>query len=50
MKRDLTIDFIKGIAIILMVYCHASAWWTEYLELRKWIHLFHMPVFFLAFG
>ena len=50
MKRDLTIDFIKGGAIVLMVYCHGSDCWAGNVMFRRWVALFHMPVFFLAFG
>lgn len=45
-KRDLTIDFIKGICIILMVIGHSGApEWLFYI-----IYSFHMPVFFLVSG
>ena len=50
MKRDLTIDFIKGVAIVMMVYCHASDCWAGNVMFRRWVALFHMPVFYLAFG
>lgn len=45
-KRDMTIDFLKGICIILMVVGHSGA--------PKWLHdiiyTFHMPVFFIISG
>lgn len=43
-ERNQTIDIIKGIAIILMVYGHTFG------VLRNWVYLFHMPVFFFVCG
>lgn len=42
--RDTSIDIIKGICIILMVWGHASG------PFKHWIYLFHMAVFFIASG
>lgn len=50
MKRNATIDFIKGCAIILMVFCHAATGWQEAASLSGLINLFHIPVFYIAFG
>ena len=38
------IDILKGIAIILMVTCHAGAPFSQF------VYLFHMAVFFIASG
>lgn len=43
-KRDLTIDLIKGIGIVLMVMVHADAPFSHFIS------LFHMPIFFIASG
>lgn len=43
-ERDLTIDLIKGIGIILMVIRHARAPYSDI------ILLFHMAIFFIASG
>lgn len=43
-KRDSTIDVIKGIGIVLMVYRHARGPFSEYVV------LFHMALFFIASG
>ncbi|MFG6328327.1 MAG: acyltransferase [Lachnospiraceae bacterium] len=42
--RNTTIDIIKGICIILMVWGHAAG------PFKHWIYLFHMAVFFIASG
>ena len=42
--RDLCIDILKGLGIILMVAGHCGAPFTNF------IYLFHMPIFFLASG
>lgn len=49
-NRNITIDFIKGAAIILMVMGHALADWPQGGGLRGFIGMFHMPVFFIASG
>lgn len=43
-KRDITVDIIKGIGIVLMVVGHARA------PLSDFISLFHMAIFFIASG
>ncbi len=43
-NRDLTIDAIKGMGIVLMVYLHAGGGFSEF------VNLFHMAVFFIASG
>lgn len=43
-QRYETIDIIKGMAIILMVYGHTFG------ALRSFVYLFHMPVFFMVSG
>lgn len=43
-QRDLRLDILKGIGIILMVMGHANA------SSRSFIYLFHMAVFFIASG
>lgn len=47
-ERDTAFDFMKGVAIVLMVLAHAMephCYW-----LRRWIYVFHMPVFFVCAG
>lgn len=46
--RDGRIDFIKGVAIMLMVFCHAID--NSYEPIRRFVSLFHMPVFLIASG
>lgn len=46
MKRDATIDIMKGCCIMLMVFAHAGC--AE--KLKEFIYLFPMPVFFIASG
>ena len=43
-ERNVHIDIIKGIGIILMVYGHAAA------PFKHFIYLFHMAIFFMASG
>lgn len=43
-NRDITIDLIKGIGIILMVLRHARAPYSEF------VMLFHMAIFFIVSG
>lgn len=44
MERDIRIDILKGIGIILVVWGHATA------ILIKEICIFHMPLFFFLAG
>lgn len=46
-KRLVWPDTIKGIAIWLMVFCHAS---VSNKPLLTFIYMFHMPVFFIISG
>lgn len=50
MGRNKSIDFLKGMAIILMVLGHALNDWPDAERVRSFIYLFHMPVFFMASG
>lgn len=43
-KRNIEIDIIKGLAIVLMVLGHAET------PIHNFIYLFHMAVFFIAAG
>lgn len=43
-KRDVIIDLIRGIGIVLMVTCHAGG------PAKNFIYLFHMSIFFIASG
>lgn len=43
-RRDLSIDIIKGIGIVLMVAGHCG------FPFRHFIYLFHMAIFFMASG
>ena len=43
-KRNISIDIIKGIGIVLMVLGHSQ------FPLTHFIYLFHMPIFFIASG
>ncbi len=47
MKRDRTIDILKGIGILLVVYAHAIAGRICFV---KYIFSFHMGLFFFAAG
>lgn len=44
LPRDLTVDIIKGIGIILMVMRHGRAPYSDFVS------LFHMAIFFMASG
>lgn len=44
--RDTALDAVKGLAIVLMVMCHAGA----AAGVHDFVYLFHMPLFFLAAG
>lgn len=51
--RDITIDIIRGIAIILVVLGHTSIYNAElqwFLTLKNIIYSFHMPLFFAISG
>ena len=43
-QRDVTIDIIKGLGILLMVFRHTEAPYSEF------VLLFHMAIFFIASG
>ena len=43
--RDSASNFLKGVAIVLMIVGHAGAF--GWRGLSEWIYLFHMPVFFM---
>lgn len=43
-QRDVTIDLLKGIGILLMVFRHTEAPFSEF------VLLFHMAIFFIASG
>ena len=45
-NRKIEFDIVKGIGIILMVYAHIFTTGT----IDKWIHGFHMPLFFIISG
>lgn len=49
-NRDSSLDFLKGISIVLMVLGHAVTNWAEGKWILSFIGLFHMPVFFMAAG
>lgn len=45
-KRDINLDLMKGMAIILVVYGH-----SHFIPIiGKWIYTFHMPLFFFLSG
>lgn len=46
MQRDKSVDIAKGIGIILVVWGHTFGC----CPIFNWIHLFHMPLFFLLSG
>lgn len=46
MNRLKEIDMLKGLGIILMIMGHQ--YYGEYFD--KWIHAFHMPIFFIISG
>lgn len=45
-ERNVTIDIMKGIGIILMVVGHSG--YPSFL--RNFIYTFHMPLFFMISG
>ncbi|NOW21736.1 acyltransferase family protein [Clostridium butyricum] len=45
-KRDITIDIMKGIGIIAVLFGHVS----QNKLLNVWIYSFHMPLFFFLSG
>lgn len=50
-KRIEYIDFLKAIAIFAMVFAHCGLRMSRSDErLEGWIHLWHMPVFFIMSG
>lgn len=46
MKRFKEIDILKGIGIVLMIMGHQ--YYGDHFD--KWIHAFHMPIFFIISG
>ena len=56
-KRNVYLDYSKGICIILMVACHAFANYKKFVPeqlildwFRSFVYQFHMPVFFIVSG
>lgn len=49
-NRDVTLDYIKGIGIILMIIGHSDFAFLYDGLLRHFIYSFHMPLFFLCSG
>lgn len=45
-ERDSTVDSLKGVGILLVLYGHTQA----ISILHEWIYLFHMPLFFFVSG
>lgn len=45
-KRDISIDLLKGLGILLVLFGHTSI----PLEASLWIYGFHMPLFIFASG
>ena len=45
-KRIAYVDFVKGIAIMLMVLCHSGL----HGSFSQWVYSFHMPLFFIVSG
>lgn len=48
-QRDLSIDILKGIGIILVICAHVNTIPFDY-PLKKAIYAFHMPLFFIISG
>lgn len=46
MERDISVDILKGIGILLMLFGHTAI----PHEVSLWIYGFHMPLFFCASG
>lgn len=46
-NRDVTFDIMKGIGILLMLFCHYK---PEYQWPHQFIYSFHMPLFFIVAG
>ena len=47
MKRDISIDFVKGIGMFLVIYGHIH---TGDNFTNNWVYSFHMPLFFIISG
>ncbi|MCO7319117.1 acyltransferase, partial [Riemerella anatipestifer] len=53
MKRDLYIDFAKGLATLSIIFIHTTFWSGQYYiptELRVLSLLFDVPIFFALSG
>ena len=50
MKRDVTIDFAKGIAICFMVLAHSYTNYSNSCGITTLINSFHMLFFFICSG
>ena len=51
--RQIAPDFVKGIAIVLMVYGHLTmvgSWASWRNHAAAWIYSFHMPLFLMISG
>lgn len=48
-RKNLAVNYCKGLAIVLMVLLHSSRW-IESSFIGHWICLFHMPLFFIMSG
>lgn len=46
MSRNKMIDLLRGICVLLMVFCHT----IRYMPMRYIIYMFHMPFFFFCTG
>ena len=44
--RDIIIDILKGIGMLLVIIGHSGCIWPFYLA----IYAFHMPLFFIVSG
>lgn len=52
-QRNATIDFMKGIAMVCVILCHAiqrAGCREQYILLWDMIYAWHMPLFFLISG
>ena len=47
MKRDLSLDFVKGFGIVLVIYGHIHA--GDNIS-NNWVYSYHMPLFFFVSG
>lgn len=49
-KRIAYIDYSKGLGILLIMFAHTIQWFESMLLVNRYVHSFHVPIFFIAAG